>query len=85
MQNCGMRNAEGKMRNGMCGATVIGMSHHVTEAILHLTARRNNSDGIDSQLHACHMRPLYIYQYLILKAIFFIHSCILSTAVCRSV
>jgi len=24
MRNCGMRNAEGKMRNGMCGATVIG-------------------------------------------------------------
>ena len=24
LQNCGMRNAEGKMRNGMCGATVIG-------------------------------------------------------------
>ena len=24
MWNCGMRNAEGKMRNGMCGATVIG-------------------------------------------------------------
>jgi len=23
MRNCGMRNAEGKMRNGMCGATVI--------------------------------------------------------------
>jgi len=23
MQNCGVRNAEGKMRNGMCGATVI--------------------------------------------------------------
>jgi len=24
MRNCGVRNAEGKMRNGMCGATVIG-------------------------------------------------------------
>jgi len=24
MRNCGMRYAEGKMRNGMCGATVIG-------------------------------------------------------------
>jgi len=24
MQNCGVRNAEGKMRNGMCGVTVIG-------------------------------------------------------------
>jgi len=24
MRNCGMRNAEGKMRNRMCGATVIG-------------------------------------------------------------
>jgi len=24
MRNYGMRNAEGKMRNGMCGATVIG-------------------------------------------------------------
>ena len=24
MRNCGMRNAEGKMRNGMCGTTVIG-------------------------------------------------------------
>jgi len=24
MRNCGMHNAEGKMRNGMCGATVIG-------------------------------------------------------------
>ena len=24
MRNCGMLNAEGKMRNGMCGATVIG-------------------------------------------------------------
>jgi len=24
MRNCGMQNAEGKMRNGMCGATVIG-------------------------------------------------------------
>jgi len=23
MQNCGVRNAEGKMRNGLCGATVI--------------------------------------------------------------
>ena len=28
MRNCGMRNAEGKMRNGMCGSTVIG--HDVT-------------------------------------------------------
>jgi len=24
MRNCGVRNAEGKMRNGMCGAMVIG-------------------------------------------------------------
>jgi len=24
MRNCGVRNAEGKMRNGMCGTTVIG-------------------------------------------------------------
>jgi len=24
MWNCGVRNAKGKMRNGMCGATVIG-------------------------------------------------------------
>jgi len=23
-RNCGVRNVEGKMRNGMCGATVIG-------------------------------------------------------------
>jgi len=24
IRNCGVRNAEGKMRNGMCGVTVIG-------------------------------------------------------------
>ena len=35
MWNCSMRNAEGKMRNGMCGVT----SHHVTASIPHFTTR----------------------------------------------